>query len=259
MKYKKKTLALLITTLSTTLTAPHLFADTEVGKLDTVKVSADALGNTTEQTDSYTTGSMNTATKLDLSIRETPQSVSVITRTQLDDYNLTTLNDALQNVPGVTIERAETDRTYYTARGFNITNFQEDGVGIPLFWSLSTGDTDTAIYDHIEVVRGADGLMSGVGNPSATINKVRKRPTRDFQASVTGSAGSWNNYRLEGDVAGALTDNVRGRVVVSEQTKDSYLNNYSKDLSIAYCVIEADLRMERKCLKLNIFTREASP
>ncbi len=216
-------------------------APTETGKLNAVKVSADALVTTTEQTDSYTIDSMNTATKLDLSIRETPQSVSVITRTQLDEYHLTTINDALQHTPGITVESAETDRAFYTARGFDITNFQEDGVGIPLNWNLSKGDTDTAIYDRIEVVRGANGLMAGVGNPSATINKVRKRPTADFQASVTASVGSWNDYRLEGDVSGALTGNVRGRMVVAQQDKDSYLRDYSKRLAVAYGVIEADL------------------
>lgn len=243
MTLNKNTFTLIIASLTSLLSISNVRAaePTETGKLNTVKVSADALITTTEQTDSYTIASMNTATKLDLSIRETPQSVSVITRTQLDDYHLTTVNDALQHTPGVTVESAETDRTYYTARGFDITNFQEDGVGIPLNWNLSKGDTDTAIYDRIEVVRGANGLMSGVGNPSATINKIRKHPTADFQASITGSAGSWNDYRLEGDISGALTENVRGRMVLALQDRDSYLRDYSKGLAVAYGVIEADL------------------
>lgn len=233
MKHSKKILALLISSITA---CPHLLADekTETGKLSAVKITADSLSDATEKNDSYTTGSMSTATKLDLSIRETPQSVSVISRTQLDDFHLTTLNDALQNAPGITVERAETDRTYYTARGFDITNFQEDAMGIPLYWGLSTGDTDTSIYDRIEVVRGADGLMAGVGNPSATINKVRKRPTRDFQAAAALSAGSWDDYRIEGDVSGALTEGVRGRTVIAQQNKQSYLNDYAKDLGVGY-------------------------
>jgi outer-membrane receptor for ferric coprogen and ferric-rhodotorulic acid len=238
MIHSKKLLVVAILAASSTVFAEGA---TEAARLDAVKVSADAFPNTTEQSDSYAIGSMSTATRMDLSVRETPQSVSVITRSQLDDYHLTTINDALQNAPGVTVERAETDRTYYTARGFDITNFQEDGVGIPLYWGLSVGDNDTAIYDHIEVVRGADGLMSGVGNPSATINKVRKRPTGDFQVSVTGSVGSWNDRRLEGDVSGELTENVRARVVVAQQDRDSYLRNYSKDIAIGYGVVEVDI------------------
>ncbi|MES2825066.1 MAG: TonB-dependent siderophore receptor [Pseudomonadota bacterium] len=243
MTHHKNSFTLIIAALTGLFSTSNIGAAelTETGKLNTVKVSADALTETTEQTDSYTIASMNTATKLDLSIRETPQSVSVITRTQLNDYHLTTVNEALQHTPGITVENTETDRTYYTARGFDITNFQEDGVGTPLNWSLSKGDTDTAIYDRIEVVHGANGLMSGVGNPSATINKVRKRPTADFQASVTGSLGSWNDHRLEGDVSGALTENVRGRVVLAQQDKDSYLRDYAKELAVAYGVIEADL------------------
>lgn len=57
--------------------------------LEPISVKDVYLGSTTENSNSYTTGSMNTATKLDLSIRETPQSVKVLTREYLDDANIT--------------------------------------------------------------------------------------------------------------------------------------------------------------------------
>src|SRR5688572_27058625 len=73
---------------------------------------------------------------LDLSLRETPQSVTVVSRRQMDDFRLTNVNDLLDLVPGVNVERVETDRTYYNARGFDITNFQVDGIGLPLLWGI---------------------------------------------------------------------------------------------------------------------------
>jgi outer membrane receptor for ferric coprogen and ferric-rhodotorulic acid len=193
--------------------------------------------------DSYGARRSSSATKLDLSRRETPQSVSVVTRAQIEDFGLASVNDVLEATPGISVERVETDRTYYTARGFDITNFQVDGVGIPFVYGNVNGDMDTVIYERVEAVRGATGLMTSSGNPSATINFVRKRPTRDTQASVNLTAGSWNQQRVEGDVAGALnaTGSVRGRVVSAYENSESWLDRYALEKSVFYGVIEADL------------------
>ncbi|WP_411028664.1 TonB-dependent receptor plug domain-containing protein, partial [Salmonella sp. s60093] len=93
-----------------------------------------------------------------LTPRETPQAISTITRSQLDDFGLGTVNDALAFAPGVTVERVETDRTYYSARGFDIDNFQLDGIGLPFTNGAQWGEVDTIVYDRIDVLRGANGL-----------------------------------------------------------------------------------------------------
>lgn len=74
-----------------------------------------------------------------------------------------------------------------------------------------------ALHDRVEVVRGATGLTRAAGNLAAAINLVRKRPTRDFQARIEGSAGTWDRYRTDVDVSGPLNDNgsVRGRMVTA--------------------------------------------
>jgi outer membrane receptor for ferric coprogen and ferric-rhodotorulic acid len=108
----------------------------------------------------------------------------------MEDFRLDTINDVLANT-GVTVEKVETNRTYYTARGFDITNFQMDGIGVPMTYSLQYGDIDMAMFDRVEIVRGANGLSSSTGNPSATVNFIRKRPTDDFQASAGLTIGSW--------------------------------------------------------------------
>lgn len=197
----------------------------------------------TEKTQSYSARHSRGATGLGLSLRETPQSVSILTRSLLDDFQLDSVNDALGNAIGVSVERPETDRTYYTARGFDITNFQEDGIGVAFPYGLANGDLDTVAYDRVEVIRGANGLMSGTGNPSATVNFVRKRPTGAFQASGGLKVGSWNDRRLEGDISGALNDSgtVRGRFVAAWQDKDSYLQRYSHRKATWYGVLEADV------------------
>lgn len=212
--------------------------------LPEVKVTAAAAEEAaSEKTGSYTIRSATAPTGMRMSLKETPQSVSVVTRAQMDDFNLTSVNDVLDATTGVVVERVETDRTYYTARGFDITNFQTDGVGMPFAYGNVTGDIDTAIYDRVEVLRGANGLMSGTGNPSATINYVRKRPTAEFQASGSISYGSWNNVRLVGDVSGPLNEarTLRGRLVVVGQDKDSYLDRYSHEKAVFSSIFELDL------------------
>ncbi|MBK8676223.1 MAG: TonB-dependent siderophore receptor [Cellvibrionales bacterium] len=159
------------------------------------------------------------------------------TRTKMDDFKMDSIKDVLEHTTGVTVEQVETDRTYFTARGFEINNFHQDGLPVPLGFNIMTGDIDTAIYDRVEVVRGAAGLMSGTGSPAAAVNMVRKRPTDEFQASVKTSFGSWDTYRLDADVSGS-TESVGGRLVVAQESKNSWLDRYSRDLTVIYGVTD---------------------
>ncbi|MFC5473520.1 TonB-dependent siderophore receptor [Paraherbaspirillum soli] len=207
-------------------------------------VSADRVPQgATEKSRAYTVRKSNAATKLDLSLRETPQSVSVVTRAMMDDFQLDNINAVLAGTTGVSVEKVETDRTYYTARGFDITNFQFDGVGVPMTFGYQAGDLDTALVDRIEVVRGANGLLASTGNPSATVNFVRKRPTYDLRAATGFSVGSWNTRRIDADVSGALNQagTVAARVTAARQQGDSYLDRYRPNKTVFAAVIEAQL------------------
>lgn len=228
------TRALLATALFAANSSIAAEADSKSDKLENVEVTG-------EQTESYLVDGSDSATGLGLSILDTPQSVSAIGRLKLDDYKLYNLNDALQTVPGIQVEAVETDRTYYTSRGFDITNFQVDGVGMTAAYGNQSGELDTALYERIDVVRGANGLMAGAGNPSATVNLIRKRPTEELQLSFATMAGSWDQLRLETDVSGTLTDGLRGRLVLAKEDKESYLDYYAMDKSVAYGVLEQDL------------------
>jgi outer membrane receptor for ferric coprogen and ferric-rhodotorulic acid len=200
---------------------------------------------TTEGSGSYTTGSMSTATKLPLSIRQTPQSVSVITRQRIDDQGMNDLNDVVKYAPGITLRKFGSDRQQFLARGFTIDNLMYDG--LPTIVSNFTLDTisgaDLAMYDRVEVVRGATGLMTGAGSPSATLNLVRKRPTATPQVSVTTSAGSWDRYRTEVDASNKLNESgtLRGRVVTAYEKGNSFVDERDKERQTFYGVLEADL------------------
>ncbi|MBK0065019.1 MULTISPECIES: TonB-dependent siderophore receptor [unclassified Acinetobacter] len=201
---------------------------------------------TTDGTQSYTTRSMSTATKMNLSMRETPQAVTVITNQRIQDQNLATVNDVVQATPGLTFRRFGPERASFYARGMYVDNLMFDGLPVSLDSSNLSQDllaTDMAIYDRVEIVRGATGLVQGAGNPSAAINLVRKRPTDVPQISVDLSAGSWDRYRAELDASGPLSKDgsLRGRTVIAAQDYESYKRGESSNGQTFYGILEKDL------------------
>lgn len=226
---------------------PHEQAGKAESTLPQVTVSAAQASATTEGTGSYTTESMNTGTPFGLSIRETPQSVSVVTRERIDDQALTSITDVVNNVTGVTAREYDSSRQSFAARGFDITNLQIDGIPTTwdAGWSAGETQTDTLIYDRVEVVRGATGLMTGAGEPSAAINLVRKRATsKDFTGNATLGLGSWQQYRGSVDLSSGLnaSGSVRGRVVAGyEKQNDSYVDLQKNERKVLYGVVDADL------------------
>lgn len=205
-----------------------------------------------EGTGSYTVKASNSATRFERSLRETPQSVSVITRQHMDDQGLTNISDVLQQTPGITVNRENSEGYTFYSRGFAIQNFQFDGVP-----SLSTDAgnvrdnysiTNAAIYDRVEVLKGATGLLNGAGYPGGVINFIRKRPTAEFQGHVLLGAGSWDNYRGEIDLSGPLTEDgrLKGRVVSVLQDQGSFMDYARSEQSIFYGIVEAELSAATK-------------
>ncbi|HEX7768685.1 MAG TPA: TonB-dependent siderophore receptor [Dokdonella sp.] len=185
----------------------------------------------------------NGATNLDLDIKETPQSISVVTAEQMRDFGATSVNEALQLATGLNVEDAETNRTYYMARGFDILSTQIDGVGMPNGWGVVVGATDAFAYEKVEVIRGANGLLTGVGNASGTINYVRKRPTNDAQGSFGIGYGSWNNRRVEADYSAPLSEDGRwaGRIVGAYEAGDSHVDLLHDDRRFIYGVVDGQV------------------
>ncbi|WP_372361887.1 TonB-dependent siderophore receptor [Xanthomonas sp. NCPPB 1325] len=182
-----------------------------------------------------------TTTRLPLTLQETPQSVSVIGLQRLEDESLFSIDDVMRNVTGVNVSFYDTQRPLYFARGFQITDFQVDG--LPTYSGATNQEYDTVFYDRIEVIRGANGLLTGAGIPSATVNLLRKRPGKDFDASFAVSAGTWDFRRMQADVNAPLTEDgrFRSRVVAAWQDRDYYYDRYHDNKMSGMAVLEGDL------------------
>lgn len=183
------------------------------------------------------------ATGLDLDIKETPQSISIVTTEQMRDFGTSNLNEALRLSTGIIVDEWETNRTTFTARGFDIANTQIDGVGLPNDWGIVTGAMDSFGYEKIEVIRGANGLLTGVGNAAGTINFVRKRPTNKEQGSLGLSYGSWGTTRVEADYSRPLTADRRwaGRVVAAREEGGSHLRSFDRERTFLYGVVDGQV------------------
>ena len=189
---------------------------------------------------------VDTATGLGLTLFETPQSVSIMTEQRILDQNLNSVADVVTQTVGVSANNLDTTRNTFNARGFEIDKYQIDGV--PQAWSLAgdSGETiaDVSIYERIEVVRGATGLLTGAGDPSASINLVRKHATSDeLKGYVNAGIGRWDTQFISGDVSTPLTESgaVRARIVAKKEVSDTYMTIPEDDRGIIYGVVDADL------------------
>ncbi len=198
------------------------------------------------------------ATGLNLEIEDTPQSISVVTAEQMEKFGADNINDALTLVTGINVERWETNRTNYMSRGFEIKNTQIDGIGLPNNWGIVTGQMDSFGYEKIEVIRGANGLLTGVGNAAGTINYVRKRPTNDAQGYLGATFGSWDTKRIEADYSTPFTESGSwaGRVVAAVEDGDSWLRAKSDERTYLYGVIDGQIG-ERGTLTLGYSYQKA--
>ena len=188
---------------------------------------------------------MSTATGLKLAPKDTPQSVSVITRKQMDDLGATTLEDALKNTTGLNIYR-QSYQFRYQLRGFDIAQISEDGVNSTVCTMCGNNPhdqkqlTDTSIYERIEVVRGATGLFKSQGDPGGSINAVKKRPTGEPLTELTASANRFGTVRGGADVSGTLSEaaQIRGRAVVSAERSREFRDTVDGNKTVLYGVAD---------------------
>ncbi|WP_242875122.1 ferric-rhodotorulic acid/ferric-coprogen receptor FhuE [Stenotrophomonas maltophilia] len=221
--------------------APAAFAETAADPTNLDKVVVKG-----ERAEGYSVRRTSAGTRFDLAPREIPQSISIISHQRIEDQNLDDIIDVLANTTGVTSTQSDSERTEFYARGFYIDAYQFDGLPTQMVQNWSYGDSglDLALYDRVEVVRGATGLLSGAGNPSASVNLIRKHAdSAELNGSVSVNVGSWGRTRTTVDVGSALnaSGTVRGRVIGSYLDTDGQMDRYNQRKTLGYAVIDADL------------------
>ncbi|WP_219219659.1 TonB-dependent siderophore receptor [Variovorax boronicumulans] len=221
--------------------------DTEASgtTLASVTVTAQAeRAATTAGTRSYATRA-TTIGKTEQAIKDIPQSVSVVTRQRMDDQNLLSLSDVVNNTTGLVATQGMGAGIAVTARGFLLDTMQYDGVAVPRnTYSLGNwGSESLVFYDRVEVLRGAAGLLQGAGSPGGAINFVRKRGQAERTVSLTGKAGSWDRYGVQLDAGGPLNaeGTLRGRLVLDEDRGHSFIDSVWNRTRSSYAALDYDI------------------
>lgn len=233
--------------IALTLSAGAMAADGQPLELEATQIEDSALLPADDAGQlGYTVESSRSSTGLKLTPRQTPQSVTTITRQQMDDRGVRNLEQALDTTPGVTSSKSEVGgRTDFRARGYSISNWKVDGLQFQGGSDFSGGGNalNMDLYERIDIVRGANGLLGGTGDPSATVNLIRKAPSKTFGGSAYATYGSWDKRRLGADLNLPLSEDgrLRSRFVMTQQDANSFRDNQSERSRAALANFEFDL------------------
>ena len=185
---------------------------------------------------SYHADDSSSATRTPTAIEDIPQSIFIITRDVIDDQAMTGLGDLVRYVPGVTMGQGEGHRDAPTFRG-NLTtsDFFVDGLRDDLQYLR-----DLYNVERVDVVKGASALVFGRGNGGGALNRVSKVANGESLRALELGAGMYGQARVAGDIGGALTDTVAGRLNVVVEDSDSYRD----ELTIERLGLAPTLRIE---------------
>lgn len=197
---------------------------------DPVKLKAIRVEESAEE-EGLKAATQTTASKIELSLRETPQSVTVITQESLRARQVVDFGQALELSAGVNQYSGTGPFGGQAGFGFNETTIRgipidslhdvrEDGFVNTTYFAIP----DMAIYDRIEVIKGPNSVVYGRGSAGGLINRIRKKPLAESRAEVALNTGSFDTYRADVDVTGPLSDNVRGRVVAAYEDAGSFVD-----------------------------------
>lgn len=190
------------------------------------------------------------ATRVPTAVREIPQTISIVSRREIEEQNARDLGDVLDRTSGIVLVRTNTLDPMFYARGYQIKTFHLDGgaaVNPHIDWEDNALITlvappDLSEFDHVEILRGADALFGGFGNPGGTVSLVRKRPLREFALNASAIGGSWDSRRVELDVTGPLAADgaLRGRAVAMYSQQEYFYDLARRDRRKLFGALEYD-------------------
>lgn len=194
---------------------------------------------TGEQDTGYFVPDASTATRTDTPLRDIPQSIQVVPQQVLRDQQAVRLEDALQNVSGVTqITPRSWPGSDFAIRGFRIDEFSffgttlRDGLQDP----VGTYLLELTSVDRVEVLKGPSSVLFGSANPGGTINIITKQPLPDPFYELSATVGSYDFYRGAIDLSGPLNDSqtVLYRLNASYRSAGSFIDFVeNQNISIA--------------------------
>jgi outer membrane receptor for ferric coprogen and ferric-rhodotorulic acid len=213
-------------------------------QLESITVEGNRLYDmpSSEQSGGYTVPAATVGTKTPAELRDIPQSISVYTHDYIRDRQFVNLDDLAKYSTGLRTLTNDSGRSSIYARGYEYDEFNIDGLPAPMA-SINGTLPSLSPFDRVEVMRGPSGLFNSTSEMGGIVNMVRKRPTREFQGSLTGRYGSWDSQYLEADLAGPLDEQgrIRGRTVLSRADTNGEVDYNANTSESFYGALDIDL------------------
>ncbi len=195
----------------------------------------------TGEQDGYRVTNTTTGTKTDTPLRDIPQSIQVVPQEVLRDQQVTRIEDAVRNVPGVNQSFNFGPLAAFTIRGFTATqtNLLRDGLLDP----VAGESTELSSIDRVEVLKGPASVLFGLGSPGGSINLVSKRPLREPFYAIDATVGTYSYYRGAIDLSGPLDDSKTAlyRLNVAYRNSDSFVDFFNGESLNISPVISVDI------------------
>lgn len=179
---------------------------------DTQLPAVQVIGTTEKETATgpvkgYVAKRTATGTKTDTPLIETPQSLSIITRDEMDIRGAQTVTEAAAYSPGVAAPYPDPHGDWFYIRGYFSTQYL-DGMRIPYAGGGGAGTLRTEAWglERLEILRGPASVLYGQNGPGGLANSVSKRPTETPIREVQLQTGSYGRVQGAFDIGGALTD-----------------------------------------------------
>jgi iron complex outermembrane receptor protein len=168
----------------------------------------------------YVPQGASTATKSDIPLVETPQSVSVVSRDQIDLLNFIDAQQAVRYVAGATGENYGPDLRFdfITVRGFPPKQFM-DGLATPVTTTIFSNGVDLYAFESLDILKGPASVLYGSAPPGGIYNQTSRRPSSEFGGEVSLKYGEDDYKQLGMTATGAASDwlDLRGTVMLRDR------------------------------------------
>jgi TonB-dependent siderophore receptor len=226
--------------------------------------SENSFGDAPQEQGGFKAEYQKTATKMAMSLKETPQAISVVTRDSLDARLVKDIanaveltagvsnsanGDGIQTGPGMFGGQGQYDQKF-TTRG-QPSSMRSDG------FKVGNSNIDLAVYERVEVVKGPAGFY-GQGSLGGFINMVRKKPQAEFSAKVNVQAGSFDTYRSDVDVTGALNkeETLNAHVSLAYENSGSFVDDIENERMMIAPSIEAIISDNTRVLLQMLYQKD---
>jgi iron complex outermembrane receptor protein len=205
----------------------------------------------------YVPTGAQTANKSDIPLIQTPQSITVVTRDQIDLLNFIDGQQAVRYTSGVQGENYGPDLRFdfISVRGFTPKQYI-DGLAAPISTTIYSVGVDLYAFESMDILKGPASVLYGNAPPGGIYNQTSRRPSSAFGGELAAQLGTTEYKQVAGTVTGSLSDNVSARMTALYRDRDADRDGVSLKRALAAPAVTFDLGENTKLTALGYFQHD---